>query len=122
MDASPLILGIVGHLVGDYLLQTDWMAQNKKAPGHPGADACLIHCVIWTFSVCLFAGWGIVAGLFLFLCHYAQDRTQLVRWWMTLRWKDQTGFMQAPLSPWSMIVVDNVWHVVQLWAAWRFLT
>lgn len=114
---DTLTLAIVGHLVGDYLLQTDWMAQNKKLRSWP----CVVHCVIWTASVCLFAGIGWQAAAFLFACHFAQDRTQLVRWWMTLPWKNQTGFMQSPLSPWSMIVVDNVWHVVQLWAAVRFL-
>lgn len=121
MDASPLLLAIIGHLVGDYLFQTDWMAGQKKAPGAEGFAACLVHCVIWTTCVVLFAGWGAGAFWFLFACHFAQDRTQLVRWWMTLRWKNQTGFTQAPLSPWSLIVVDNVWHVVQLWAAWRFI-
>lgn len=117
-----MLLGIIGHLVGDYLLQTDWMAQNKKLPGETGRNACLVHCVIWTVCVCRFAGWtSFGVALFLFGCHYAQDRTQVVKWWMTLRWKDQTGFMAAPLGPWSLIVVDNVWHVVQIWAAWRFL-
>lgn len=118
MNATPLLLAIIGHLVGDYLLQTDWMANNKKLRSWP----CLVHCLIWTACVCIFAGWGWLAAAFLLACHFAQDRTQLVRWWMTLRWKDQTGFTQAPCAPWSLIVVDNVWHVVQLWAAWRFLT
>jgi hypothetical protein len=49
---------------------------------------------------------------------FLQDRTQVVKWWMGLSWKSQTGFMQIPLAPWSLIVVDNVWH---LWFAWRFL-
>lgn len=122
MNSTPLLLAIIGHLVGDYLLQTDWMAANKKAPGSGGFWACWVHCVIWTFCVCSFSGWGLAPYIFLFACHFAQDRTQIVRWWMTLSWKNQTGFTQAPLSPWSLIVVDNVWHVVQLWAAWRFIS
>lgn len=115
--SEGLTLAIVGHLVGDYLLQTDWMAQNKKLQSWP----CLVHCVIWTVCVCVFAGWGWLAAVFLFGCHFAQDRTQIVKWWMTLQWKSQTGFTQPPLAPWSLIVVDNVWHVVQMWIAWRFL-
>ena len=113
---DPLASAIVGHLVGDYLLQTDWMAQNKKLRSWP----CAAHCAIWTLCVCLFAGLGWEAATFLFACHFAQDRTQIVRWWMALRWKDQQGFMQPPLAPWSFIVVDNTWHVVQLWVAVRF--
>lgn len=46
MSTDPLVLAIIGHLVGDYLFQTDWMAQNKKAPGESGADACIVHCFI----------------------------------------------------------------------------
>jgi hypothetical protein len=26
------------------------------------------------------------------------------------------------LGPWSIIVVDNVWHLVTIWAVWRFMT
>lgn len=111
---NTLILGIIGHLVGDYLLQTDWMAQNKKLRSWP----CLVHCVIWTACVCIFAGWGWLAAAFLLACHFGQDRTHVVKWWMCLA---SPGFTQPPLAPWSLIVVDNVWHIVQLWVAWRFL-
>jgi hypothetical protein len=111
---NTLTLAIVGQLVGDYLLQTDWMAQNKKLRSWP----CLVHCVIWTACVCIFAGWSWRAGAFLFACHFAQDRTQIVKWWMCLK---SPGFTQPPFAPWSLIVVDNVWHFVQLWVAWRFI-
>jgi hypothetical protein len=114
---NTLILGIVGHLVGDYLLQTDWMALNKKLRSWP----CFVHCAIWTACVCIFTGWGWIPAAFLLTCHFVQDRTQIVKWWMTLKWKSQVGFMQPPFAPWSLIVVDNVWHIVQLWVAWRFL-
>ena len=114
---DTLTLAIIGHLVGDYLLQTDWMAQNKKLRSWP----CLAHCFVWTVCVGAFSGLGPAALGFLFACHFIQDRTHIVKWWMTLRWKDQTGFTQAPFAPWSLIVVDNVWHLVQLWAAVRFL-
>lgn len=117
MNATPLLLAIIGHLVGDYLLQTDWMAMNKKQRSFP----CAVHCLVWTSWVCLFAGWGWLPWIFLFACHFIQDRTEIVRWWMTLRWKDQTVFTQAPCAPWSLIIVDNVWHIVQIWAVWRFL-
>jgi hypothetical protein len=66
---NTLLPGIIGHLVGDYLLQTDWMAQNKKLRSWP----CLVHCVIWTACVCIFAGWGWLAAAFLLACHFAQE-------------------------------------------------
>ena len=99
---------IIGHLVGDYIFQNDWMAQNKKKSSWP----CLIHCTVWTGCVCLFAGWGWLPALVLFAFHFAQDRTEFIRWWMNL-W--QPGFAKPPLAPWSLIVVDNVFHLVQIW-------
>lgn len=111
---NTLTLAIIGHLVGDYLLQTDWMAQNKKLKSLP----CLVHCLVWASCVYFFSGFGFAAILFLFLCHFIQDRTQIVKWWMSIA---SPGFMQPPLAPWSMIVVDNVWHIVQIWFAWKFL-
>lgn len=45
---------LVGHLVGDYLLQNDWMALNKKFKNFEGRLACGVHCFLWTLSVLAF--------------------------------------------------------------------
>lgn len=129
---------IVGHLVGDYLLQNDWMANNKKHLGGHGNTACVVHCCLWTFAVIVFSGWyraehmHFIATL-LFITHYLQDRYNIISWWMRLRWKDQSRFMRCDefdltdmrvvpgLGPWSIIVVDNVWHIVTIWVIWRFI-
>lgn len=112
-----LVLAIIGHLVGDYLLQNDWMALNKKQRSLP----CAVHCTLWTASVCCFAGWtSLVVIAALFTLHFIQDRTTIVLFWMT-RVNRQPKFTQPPMAPWSLIVVDNVWHIVEIWAVWRFL-
>lgn len=123
-----LTCAIIGHIVGDYLVQTDWMALNKKKPGIEGFFACLVHACIWTMCVMWFAGWGrpfhfaeSIAFLPLALPHFIQDRTNIVLWWMKLRWKDQAAFATGPCSPWSIIVVDNVWHIVTIWAVWKYI-
>jgi len=128
---ETLTLAIIGHLVGDYLLQNDWMALGKKK----SSLICSIHCLVWTLTVMFFAGWfGIEdAGyatekywfkgwvfVFLFVTHFIQDRTQIVRFWMT-QINSQPKFVEPPMAPWSLIVVDNVWHIVQIWFAWRFI-
>jgi hypothetical protein len=91
---------------------------------------CFVHCVFWTVSVMAFSGWGWHERLFgiggvifliLFVTHYFQDRSQLVVWWMRLDWKDQSRFSEPPMAPWSIIIVDNVWHIVVLWAVWKFV-
>lgn len=103
----------IGHLVGDYLLQNDWMAMGKKS----STFICSVHCLLWTLAVyfCQAADrpWPIWTLPILFLTHFAQDRTELVRWWM--EHKGQRGFASVPMAPWSLIVVDNVLHLFVLW-------
>lgn len=114
---NSLTFAIVGHLVGDYLLQNDWMALNKKTSDFP----CMIHALIWSLAVCAFAGWwDWLVFLALLSSHYWQDRTQVVKWWMT-KVNRQQKFTEPPLAPWSLIVVDNVWHIVTLYVIARFL-
>ena len=104
-----LTLALIGHLVGDYLAQNDWMALNKKKRTWP----CLVHCTLWTLAVCAFAGWwNPVAVAILFTTHFIQDRTQIINWWMGLIGQKQ--FASGICAPWSIIVVDNVWHVVTI--------
>lgn len=119
---NPLILAGIGHLVGDYILQNDWQANGKKLRDWP----CIVHCLLWTYAVLCFSassgdvsflGWSSVAWLF--GTHFAIDRTQFIAWWMNH--KGQAGFLKFA-GPWSAIVVDNVFHVLTLWVAWRYLT
>lgn len=116
MPENTIILALVGHIVGDFLLQNDWM-QAKRRPGMDGAVACCVHAWIWTLAVCAFAGWWqvhIVAVLW--QAHFWQDRTQFVARWMRLI--HQTPPERWPAGP---FYVDQAWHVLTLWAAWRFL-
>ena len=114
---ETLTLAIIGHLVGDYLLQNDWMASGKKR----SSIICLIHCCIWTGAVMWFAGWsGNAAALVLLTTHFIQDRTNIIKFWMT-DINRQPKFYEPPMAPWSIIVVDNVWHIVAIWFVWKFL-
>lgn len=122
MSTDSLVLAIIGHLVGDYLLQNDWMAMKKKS--NPMVAVC--HAYIWTASVTLFSGWllipegrGAFVALALLVTHFFQDHTMIVQRWM--RFIGQEEFSKPPLAPWSVIVVDNVWHIVTLWAVWRWI-
>lgn len=99
---------LIGHLVGDYLIQNDWMAQNKKTRTIP----CLVHVALYSLSIWGFTRWPWWAIAITFGCHFTQDRTNIVRGYMTFI--RQPKFMQAPLAPWSFIVVDNVFHLLQL--------
>lgn len=98
---------ILGHFVGDYLIQNDWMALNKKSSNFH----CTVHCLLWSLAVCAFSGWW---GWFpfLFLTHFAQDRTDIVIRYM--KFIGQEKFMGPPCAPWSIIVVDNIFHILVL--------
>lgn len=100
---------LMGHLIGDYLLQNDWMALNKKKATWP----CFVHCVIWSMTVALCAHWPPWTLPILFVTHFAQDRTDVVVWLMNH--KGQKQFAQPPMAPWSIVVIDNVMHMTVLW-------
>jgi hypothetical protein len=128
-------LGLLcGHLLGDYIFQTDWQAKYKTAqhPGPPsrtdekdwkkakrdyrtGHVACTLHCSLYTTAIWLCACWWItVWGLLAcFLIHWPVDRYRLAYYWMT-RISDQTVFATGSLAPWSIIVVDNSFHLLTL--------
>lgn len=110
-----LINALVGHLVGDYLFQNDWMAAGKKKSHF----ICAAHVAVYTWFVVLFSQWSApwqVAAIA--IPHFLIDRWGFVAWWMkTVR---QPAFMEPPMSPWSRIVVDNTWHVLCLWAVAQF--
>ena len=99
----------VGHLVGDYLLQNDWMALNKKKASFP----CAVHCLVWSLCVWALASWPAWTLVPMFVLHFIQDRTDIVKWWMDH--KGQERFAQPPMAPWSIIVVDNVLHIFTLY-------
>src|SRR2546423_433198 len=108
---NVLAFAIIGHLVGDYLLQNDYLALGKKR----STPICALHCLLWTSAVLLFAGsswWLWWVPLVLFVTHFAQDRTAFVGWYM--RTFGQVKFAAPPMSPWSTIVVDNTMHLVVL--------
>lgn len=136
---------LIGHLIGDYIFQNDWMAANKvnswpsgplprgssEPPTEPdiailaaekewhrwwkGHLACTVHCLLYTFAVALCSfwwmpWWGYVAT---FALHWPIDRFRLARLWM-VHVSGQKAFATGPLSPWSIILVDNVFHLLTL--------
>lgn len=101
---------IVAHLAGDFLFQTDWMAQNKTSDSF----VCFVHCVVYTFAVVLAGivsgiGWPVWAYGVVFATHFPIDRWRLANVWM--EYMDQRGFRDN-LAPWSTFVVDGTMHLI----------
>lgn len=120
---------LVAHAVGDYILQSHWMA-TEKTKQH---TAAAIHAVCYTLPFLLItqssAALAAICG-----SHFLIDRYRLARYvvWLkngpldmaeqghigddVARWKPvtATGYaddVPAWLSVWLLIVVDNIIHV-----------
>lgn len=98
---------LVGHLAGDFLLQTSWMAERKTKEWIP----MVTHCFIYTLSVTLFAlpvgGLTVTSIAIIFLAHAIVDRRKIVGFWSKY-------ISSSPDNNWLKIVQDQVWHIVVL--------
>lgn len=102
---------LLGHLIGDYVVQNDYMATNKTK----SSWVCLSHCLMYSAAVWWCACWWMPWwGIWVVcLAHFPVDRWRLARWWM-VNVSGQEAFATGPLSPWSVIVVDNTIHLIVL--------
>lgn len=121
---------IVAHLVGDYILQSDWMVR-EKGRNHL---ATFVHVVFYTLPFLLIttspAALAVIA-----LSHYAIDRWRMARFviWLKNRpwpgsrpWSEceKTGYPpETPpyLAAWLLILVDNIIHILINGAAIHWL-
>lgn len=101
---------LVGHVVGDFLLQTGWMAERKSVDWLP----LVLHATVYTACV---AAAGLLAGgfpweavLFVFLTHLLLDRRGFVGWWGR-----HVQTLAPPAQVWMPVVTDQAFHVVVLW-------
>ena len=82
LTADQLARLLLGHLLGDYLLQNNWMALNKKK--HVGVAA--LHSAIWTACVVVLVPefLGVLPTAAVFLSHLILDATDVVNRWLGL--------------------------------------
>ena len=118
---------IVAHLVGDYLLQSHWMATRKRE----NSVAAAIHALCYTLPFLLITqsplALAIIAGT-----HFIIDRLGLARFvvWLKNRplkmVRSDQGFLRLKpltatgyqddvpvwLSVWLLIITDNTLHLI----------
>ena len=121
---------LVAHAVGDYVLQSEWMALEKTRR----SLAALVHSVSYLLPF-LFITQNITTLAVIGGTHFVIDRWHLARYvaWAKNRpwpgsapWSEcrQTGYHpDAPswLSGWLVIIVDNVMHIVTNGLALHFI-
>ncbi|GIP33350.1 DUF3307 domain-containing protein [Paenibacillus sp. J2TS4] len=108
---SAFDLLLIAHLIGDYLLQTEWMAKYKAERW----GALLTHSLVYTAVIALFAFLWIPGGvsiwgiLLVFGSHVFLDRRKPVAYWYEkiMRVTDER-------SKWLMIIVDQTFHLIVL--------
>ena len=127
---------IVAHLVGDYLLQSDWMANEKTKR----SIAALAHALCYALPFLLFRP-SLAAFAFIAVTHFVVDRWRLARYvvwrknflaprrfdraqvdgehgdWTNWPWKEcvATGYppyRPAWLTTWLLIIADNTMHLI----------
>ena len=99
---------IYAHLIGDYILQNDWMALHKKK----SSFRCAVHIVFYMIPF-LWCDISWIGMILIAIQHYAIDRSNFVGWFMKV--KGQNEFATGICFPWSQIVMDNILHI--LWVA-----
>jgi hypothetical protein len=118
-----LIIALLAHFVGDYILQTHYMATQKTSRWLPA----VLHGITYTLPF-LFATHSLAALLVIGLTHIVIDRFRLARhlMWVKNQFAPKefrperselktTGYpanTPAWLSVWLMIIADNTAHVV----------
>lgn len=110
----------VAHMIGDYILQSHWMAAEKVR----NSVAASLHAVFYTLPFMLIT---MSPGALAIICvsHFLIDRFRLARYvvwikngpWRGKAWRPltQTGYpddVPPWLSVWLLIIADNTIHVV----------
>jgi hypothetical protein len=112
---------LVAHAIGDYVLQSDWMATEKTRRSLPALVHCLTYIIPFLFLTQEPLALALIAG-----AHFVIDRWHLARYVAWLKnwpwpgsrpWKEcrETGFNPDTvpwLSGWLVIIIDNILHIV----------
>jgi hypothetical protein len=128
---------LLGHLVGDYLLQNNWMALNKSRNDVVGWTACTVHCLLYTASVCSITGvWQLEWVVAVFLSHFIIDKFSLAELYCrAIKGRSIKNFLDDldnyVYTPYAALragfytlvytVVDNTMHLLLMYVVWVYL-
>lgn len=120
---EPIAGALIAHFVGDYIIQSDYLANTKTERWLPA----WLHGITYTLPF-LFVTQSPLALIVICVTHVLIDHYRLAKhvMWATnnamcprdwrYRWREQVNGMPPDrpiwLSFWLMIIVDNTLHVV----------
>lgn len=131
----------LGHFVGDYLFQNQWMAVGKSTKGLHGHITCTVHVLLYTFAIALFTGWHPLFLLAVAIPHWLIDRWSLAAyllkfkngysmneiweknpaWWPPNPATVEKKVWQTAFAAPVYIFNDNTMHWVCLWFTVKYL-
>ena len=135
---------LLGHLVGDYLLQNEWMAMNKSKNTQIGWLSAFIHCILYTLAVCTFMwNFQLIWIVAVFLSHFPIDKFGLGEKYMkyvkgsslrdyidsvnhtyTRTWLDNGDgerMLTGGFRAFVYAVTDNTMHLVLMFIAYKLI-
>lgn len=119
---------LVAHLIGDYVLQSDWMAAEKTKK----IWVAIFHAIFYSLPfIFILNGVSVPALAVIVLTHAVIDRWRLARYvtwaknWIAMKFDGDpippwsqckgTGFdpeKPAWMAVWLLIITDNVMHII----------
>jgi hypothetical protein len=135
---------LLGHLTGDYLLQNQWMALNKSKNTWIGWLTATVHCILYTFAVCLFM-WNFhpIWILAVFCSHFFIDKFGLGEIYMkyikgnglrdyindvddtySRTWINSSEGERMITGGFKAVVytlTDNTMHLILMWLAYQII-
>jgi hypothetical protein len=121
---GPYVAPLFLHVVGDYITQSDWMANQKTKSVVPAAA----HALVYTLPFLLLTQ-SLGALFFILATHFIIDHLRLARYicwaknfmapkaFQPKPWKDCQATGYNPETPsymavWLMIITDNTLHIL----------
>lgn len=106
MSVVPLVLA--GHLLGDWIIQTDWQAANKASSWRAMHAHCLTyHTTLGVVVAPVWHDWRLAVLLIAsYATHAIIDRRWPVRWLLRT-----TGSPQFANQMWGVLAADQALHL-----------
>jgi len=108
---------LIAHLIGDYVLQNHWMANNKTKAWLPAILHVLLYGIPFLVLGANFWQWLIIVSTHLIIDHYRLAQYWVDFWgtgkpgWLSKQFGSPTPDAPPFLSVWLLIIVDNTMHL-----------
>lgn len=108
LDYNIFLYLIVGHVVGDFLLQTSWQAENKGRIWRALISHGLVYSIAIYIITLIVGSISLISIAIIFISHILLDKGHFVNWWIENIKKEQTDDERI------RFIVDQSLHLLVL--------